>query len=600
MVAFDGDVFRLVHPSWVIGKELLRTGPHFLWDSYREMGMPYLASPPNQALYPFRIIFSFLNYLDYQRLFVVTHVLALSGFAFGLFWTRYREWRPALGAALAMGFNGYLCHRATANIDFAALTWVPGLLLCLDLKRPVWLGILLTLQLFSGYPTFCILSGLLLLIYSLTHDDLKATFICLIKGYVLALGLGAIQYLPFLEMLKESNRPLFYSPQWALEFSLHPVELIRALFVPSFWVRHLPSLSTSDPLVTGFYEGPILTILFFLGLFRGNRRVRIVALGSMIGFTLCLGHFIGFYRFIPLITVFRFPAHWLLIANFCFVIVAIEGLRMIKRADVQIAVIAVLALDFLVYAWPAHCGWGDMDFFEQTPIRVMEVKRPSQGHRIYHDGFFMSQLDHKQIGSQEEWLSMFRLAVPSIGVSYGMHEVTSRHPLSGRRQEAYVRRLMEAEPASALYDFAGIERTVSLKEAVPSGFNIKKDNIIVRENPNPKPHCFMWPDGVVDVQQETPGRFVLTAKGPGKLVVSESYYPGWHGSLDGRSVPVILFEDMFLSLDVPPGSHTVVLVYRPASFIWGAIISLLTCFLLVGGWMFRWFKVVLPVRSAHV
>lgn len=55
----------------------------------------------------------------------------------------------------------------------------------------------------------------------------------------------------------------------------------------------------------------------------------------------------------------------------------------------------------------------------------------------------------------------------------------------------------------------------------------------------------------------------------GYLVMTDSYFPGWHASLDGVSLPVSRADFAFLAVEVPRGRHEVRLHYRPASFTWG-------------------------------
>jgi uncharacterized membrane protein YfhO len=50
--------------------------------------------------------------------------------------------------------------------------------------------------------------------------------------------------------------------------------------------------------------------------------------------------------------------------------------------------------------------------------------------------------------------------------------------------------------------------------------------------------------------------------------------PGWHASIDGRSVPLQSFLGIMLQLKVPPGSHTVELYYWPATFTVGIVLAL--------------------------
>jgi hypothetical protein len=49
--------------------------------------------------------------------------------------------------------------------------------------------------------------------------------------------------------------------------------------------------------------------------------------------------------------------------------------------------------------------------------------------------------------------------------------------------------------------------------------------------------------------------------------------PGWHASIDGRSVALHHFAGVMLELEVPPGHHTVVLNYWPDSFTVGIVLA---------------------------
>ena len=85
--------------------------------------------------------------------------------------------------------------------------------------------------------------------------------------------------------------------------------------------------------------------------------------------------------------------------------------------------------------------------------------------------------------------------------------------------------------------------------------------------------------GDVMIHRETPGRFEIEAHGPGRLVVSESFYPGWRVKVDGHKATVEPFEDVFLSVLLPAGKHTVSFNYKPLSFCLGLFLTIVTIFL---------------------
>jgi hypothetical protein len=68
-------------------------------------------------------------------------------------------------------------------------------------------------------------------------------------------------------------------------------------------------------------------------------------------------------------------------------------------------------------------------------------------------------------------------------------------------------------------------------------------------------------------------KLVTESAATGVLRLRLTDVPGWHASIDGRSVPLRPFAGVMLQVDVPPGHHTVVLHYWPARFTVGIILA---------------------------
>ncbi len=68
----------------------------------------------------------------------------------------------------------------------------------------------------------------------------------------------------------------------------------------------------------------------------------------------------------------------------------------------------------------------------------------------------------------------------------------------------------------------------------------------------------------------------VRARAAGQLVVLDTYYPGWHATVDGRSVPIRAANGAFDAIAVPKGSHVVRLSYHPTSVRDGVIVSLVS------------------------
>ncbi|MDQ3706717.1 MAG: hypothetical protein M3437_16150 [Chloroflexota bacterium] len=83
--------------------------------------------------------------------------------------------------------------------------------------------------------------------------------------------------------------------------------------------------------------------------------------------------------------------------------------------------------------------------------------------------------------------------------------------------------------------------------------------------------------GNVVVSQYTSGHIRLraTATRPALLVVAESWYPGWEARLDGQATPLFRANYLSQGVLVPEGVHTIELDYRPASFVYGVLASIL-------------------------
>ena len=62
----------------------------------------------------------------------------------------------------------------------------------------------------------------------------------------------------------------------------------------------------------------------------------------------------------------------------------------------------------------------------------------------------------------------------------------------------------------------------------------------------------------------------------GLLVLSQTYYPGWHVSVDGKETQLYEAYGFLQSTVVPAGVHEVTFTYRPKAAWWGAAITFLT------------------------
>ncbi|MCP4422728.1 MAG: YfhO family protein [Chloroflexi bacterium] len=57
------------------------------------------------------------------------------------------------------------------------------------------------------------------------------------------------------------------------------------------------------------------------------------------------------------------------------------------------------------------------------------------------------------------------------------------------------------------------------------------------------------------------------------LILTDSHYPGWHATLDGKETAVYRTNSLFRGVVVPSGEHTVHFEYTPIAFWHGLFIG---------------------------
>jgi hypothetical protein len=100
--------------------------------------------------------------------------------------------------------------------------------------------------------------------------------------------------------------------------------------------------------------------------------------------------------------------------------------------------------------------------------------------------------------------------------------------------------------------------------------------------------CTMEATGTVELVENAPGNWSLQveASQPSWLVLTESYYPGFHWVLDGAAVPYFRTDYLFQGIAIPPGVHQVSVSYRPMWFYAALALSWLITLATFGWLMF--------------
>jgi hypothetical protein len=76
-----------------------------------------------------------------------------------------------------------------------------------------------------------------------------------------------------------------------------------------------------------------------------------------------------------------------------------------------------------------------------------------------------------------------------------------------------------------------------------------------------------------EVARESAGRIDLRAEGPGFLVVTEGFDPGWKATVDGSRAPLTRANAVHMGVVLGPGTHRVELVHRPRGLFAGLFLA---------------------------
>jgi len=571
LIPVDGGLMTVAYPNWSLLRAMASEPGWALWNPLRAMGFPHLADPLTGTLYPLSWLLALPSGFDgYLHGWVVAHTLLAAGGAAALAWSWHRLPAAAAAAALAAGLNGFFLGRVTMPQHFASAAWLPLAWYCLEARAPLALGACLALQWLAGYPPFFLLTGLLLAVMALRAG--RTALRTLAQAAAWALGLAAIQLLPFLQLLTHSALRL--TPELAAQSPLPPAQLLKELFLPQ-WAFWSPGLA-GDPAVAGFYLGTAGLSLAAWGAWRGGARERWLAALAAAALALSLAG--------PLPGL-RLPADWLFLAAALAAPLSAAGVRALPREPWRWAAAAFLAADLLLFAQAPRTAWSSPKFLtEPTPLDLLASHAPFP--RVHHGERLMQAWAAGRLESEEDYLLMKDFLAPSYGMAFRVGEVSGHQVLRLKTAEEVRRRLAAAPEGSALLAWTGAALSVDL---APGSTRAERRALFVRSNPAARPRLFS-PDAEMALSSfdYRPGRLraEVDFRQGGLLVLSELVYPGWQARLDGERVFIESFADAFLSVRVPPGRHEILFRFRSWPFFLG-LASTLAALLLGAGCAYR-------------
>lgn len=388
-----GDFVTWYFPAHDYAAERWRAGALPLWNPYTDGGMPFAGEADHGSFYPPSLLLHGLTgdrwSLFYGlELFALAHMGLAIAATYGLLRGLGCGAPAALFGGLAYGLGSVFVARAAQVSLVCAQAWTPLVLGAArnafagrrPLRSVVVAGASLGLLTLAGSPSTLGVTAVGLaalvaaeaLVAPGAAARRAARGLAVVAGVAaLGLAIGAVQLLPTLELLRESERAAYTLADLA-EYAVSPASLVM-LLVPRFHGALLydqPSYwGPANFVELSGYVGLLPLFLAPLAFRRARREAWPWMILALIGLLLALGPHGGlqeiFYRFVPVIGELRTPGRYLQIWALGVAVVAGLGLDAAlrtgsawQRGYVKGALVLVLGLAVLLAALaPALAGW---------------------------------------------------------------------------------------------------------------------------------------------------------------------------------------------------------------------------------------------------
>ena len=318
--------------SWV---QSIKNGELPLWNPYIMSGEPLLASVQPAFLYPLSIVYLIFSVDFAFNLTIVLHFFLSGVFTFLLMKELKASDEAAAISAVAFTFGGYLLSVHNVMSTLISVAWFPAVvtLFLKSLRLRSWKYIILcAFSLYcmfagGGLEIFIMTSGTLLLLASFPflYQQKEVTLpllqrlVFFLMVFIFFSLVGAVQILPFLELIPHSIRSDGISYREATIWSLAPKNLFY-LFAPDIFWKGPKFYWTDQSWLKTIYTGflPFFLSAFFL-MEKGRRRLLVVFTITGAFFLSLGGHNLLYpylFEWVPVLKKIRYPVKFFFIVIF--------------------------------------------------------------------------------------------------------------------------------------------------------------------------------------------------------------------------------------------------------------------------------------------
>lgn len=621
------DIYAYFLPQKQIYAEALAEGELPLWNNRVGFGYPQLAESQTGVLYPFHLVL--YRTLDLNTAYnanVIIHY-ALAFWFTWLFARRLKLSPIAAGLAALVFVYGWFPARICLEWSILGGTWLPAALLCVENFRRTrfWrhlflLTLALALQMLAGHFLIAFLTQLTLAAYvplRMWNTVARSRMIAAVAVAIFAaFPLTAVQLVPTWELKQLSQRAV-EGPDLHLGQGHIPVWYWSQIVAPWFWYfddvdlnRPLPPDSpTTNQVEAHLYFGLLPFALIVWGICSHSRRaafrrpIRIWVAIGLAALAYTPGWFIPLTRHLPGFSFFEGPGRYGVITTLALALVAGSCWDAVSRRWRLNWLHGIASLIFLLTIadlWvvsrlvtTAFLTWEPpIDSIKDSPIRDYLSAWPVP-QRLLCRGFGVPTLlgvaatpTYLGLGPAAYFDPKLKMPEPhpfSVPDVTGpvtpeqiewLHRVGVTHVLSFTPVDGSWRALLLwlGEDSFLNAVWGRYQKSLFLY-----GFPQSRGRVAC-ETADESCRVAITSYSLHEVVVEA--SVAENPSGSTRVVLTDLAYPGWTVSVDGQPAESRVVDGMFRGVDVPPGEHTIVWRYRPASVWWGACISLVTAGLL--------------------
>ena len=532
--------------------EELRAGRLPFWNPYSASGEPWFANPQTAVFYPPAWIFLVLPFATAYMLFLLFH-LVLLGWGAYLFFVRKASAGAAMVGAVALMLSGPVLSLLDINNNLATFAWIPLALWCAAESAPIRGGFVLALAFLGGEPFFAAIAALLYVIVSRKPRDI-------LIASVVAIGLSAIQLVPFIDLLAGSDRAAGMTTELIFRDSMPLRDWLRIALFPAI------NEEAFDPrlgqhFIPVVYVGAVVFVLAIIGVTK--LRSSTIAWLALLAVVIVIASGPRLLALLP-VTIIRYPARVVPLAALAIAALAVAGwdrLRKERRAY-DLLLILIIAGDLVWHARP---------LLRTAPFRRDVVP---WARAIGADTKILRIGGDDPSSNRAPWMSGY------LNLYDRRFEAFTAAPIANERYLRFHRALMRQPSREAVNALPAGYLLTSLALPPPFVPVARASEVIVYRNPNARSMTWLLArSGIIRMKSEigtSRARVIVDAPEDGILVITQQDAPGWRVSVDGKSQRKRLVFGVFRGVGVEKGTHEVLWTYRPRFFFAGVAMTIIT------------------------